>query len=87
MFKKSDCVLGLARFQVLSPACHELTPRGCAGRLDVVVLELHSLCRELIQHRCTDIFAVIADVIEALVIRHDEDNVWGSIRRTSRFSS
>lgn len=57
------------------PAGDELTAGWSADGLDVVVLQLHSLRCQLVQCRCVDVSVVVADVVEALIICHDEDNV------------
>ncbi len=57
------------------PASDELTAGRSADGLDVVVLQLHSLRCQLVQCRCVDVSVVVADVVEALIICHDEDNV------------
>lgn len=55
------------------PASDELTPRRGTDGLNVIILQLHSVCSEFIQHRCPDVRAVVPDVVEPLVICHDED--------------
>lgn len=57
------------------PASDELTPRWCAYGLDVIVLQLHSLCCQSVQGRCVDVGVMIADVIKALIISHNKDDV------------
>lgn len=57
------------------PARDELTAGRSADGLDVVVLQLHALRCQLVQGRGVDVSVVVADVVEALIVRHDEDNV------------
>lgn len=57
------------------PAGDELTSGWSADGLDVVILQLHSICSQFVQHRCLYVRAMIADVVEALVVCHDENNV------------
>lgn len=57
------------------PASDELAAGWSADGLDVIVLQLHSLRCQFVQCRCVDVSVVVADVVEALIICHDEDNV------------
>ena len=57
------------------PAGDELTPGRGADGLDVIILQLHSVRSQFIQRRCPDVRAVVANVIEPLIICHDENDV------------
>lgn len=62
-------------FRTCLPASDELTAWGGTDGLDVVVLQLHSICSQFVQYWCLDIRAVIANIVESLIIRHDENDV------------
>ena len=59
----------------LIPTGHQLTAGGRAPRLDVVVLQLDPLPSELVKGWRLDLAAVVANIIETVVIGKDEDNV------------
>lgn len=84
---RSRFILKHNTFKTCLPASNKLTTwRGTDG-LDVIVLQLHSVCSQFVQHWCFDVRAVIANVVESLIIRHDENDVrrsWdGSLVRRS----
>lgn len=60
----------------LIPACDELAAGRRAQRLDIVVLQPDPLRGQFIQRRAADLPAVVADVIEALVVGQNEDDMW-----------
>lgn len=60
----------------LIPACDELAAGRRAQRLDIVVLQPDPLRGQLIQRRAADLAAVVADVIEALVVGQNKDDMW-----------
>lgn len=57
------------------PAGDELAAGRGADGLDVVILQLHSVSSQFVQHRCPDVRAVVADVVESLIVCHDEKDV------------
>lgn len=57
------------------PAGEELATGRCTDRLHVVILQLHSIRRQLIQRGCAHVRVVVADIIETQVVCHDEDDV------------
>lgn len=57
------------------PSCHELTARGWADRLHIIIFKLHPVGCKLVQHRRADVWAMVADVCITLIVHHDEDKV------------
>lgn len=57
------------------PAGDELAAGWGADGLDVVILKFHSISSQFIQRRCLYIRAVIANVVESLIVCHDKNNV------------
>lgn len=57
------------------PAGDELAAGRGADGLDVVTLQLHSISSQLVQSRGLDGGVVVADVIESLIVCHDENDM------------
>lgn len=70
----------------LLPSSHKLASWGGTDGLNIVVFQFHPFASQLVQYGCVDLWAMVPDIIEALVIHHYENNMWGNSARSENLS-